>query len=172
MKPEKLTDIKKELLTLDLKELVEICLRTAKYKKENKELLNYLLFYADDALQYAELIKSSLEPEFKTLQKHNYYSVKTLRKILRAMNRHIKFTGSKQVEVEMALWFCRNFLQFADTTSSHKPLKALFFRQMERAFKSLPKLHEDLQFDYQQEFESLEADAAKNLKERRLFNFL
>ena len=38
MKPEKLSDLKKVLLVLNTTELTEICLRLAKYKKENKEL--------------------------------------------------------------------------------------------------------------------------------------
>ena len=50
MKPEKLTGIKKELSGLSVQQLTDICLRLAKYKKDNKELLNYLLFDADDPL--------------------------------------------------------------------------------------------------------------------------
>jgi DNA polymerase III gamma/tau subunit len=164
MKPEKLSDIKKELLAQDAKQLSEICLRMAKYKKENKELLNYLLFNADDPMEYAEELKRSLQLEFVALQKHYYYSLKTLRKILRVMNRHIKFTASKQVEVEMLLWFCKNFIAHADTRSSHKPLTALFIRQMEKISKTLVKLHEDLQFDYRIEFDALIEDADQKVR--------
>jgi hypothetical protein len=164
MKPEKLSDIKKELLAQDVKRLSEICLRIAKYKKENKELLDYLLFRSGDPMDYAESIKSSLEGEFKTLRTHYYYSLKTLRKILRLMNRYVKYTASKQVEIEMLLWYCRNFLMYADIRSSHKPLRALFMRQMEKINKLFPKLHEDLQFDYRAEFEALVTDAEKRMK--------
>lgn len=164
MKPEKLSDIKKELMTLDSKQLSEICLRMAKYKKENKEFLNYLLYNADDPMGYAESLKQNLQIDFITLQKHYYYSLKTLRKILRLMNRHIKFTGSKQVEVEMLLWFSKNFLIYADTRSSHKPLTALFIRQLEKISKLLAKLHEDLQFDYRREFEEIIDDADNKVR--------
>lgn len=155
MKPEKLTDIKKELLSRSVPELTEICLRIAKYKKENKELLNYLLYDSDDPLSFGEKIKALLEEEFKTMQKHYYYSTKSLRKILRLMNRYVKYTGSRQVEIELSLWFCNNFLHYADLRTSHKPLQGLLIRQLERISKTLPKLHEDLQFDYQSEFEDL-----------------
>ena len=164
MQPAKLSDIKKELLTLNVHQLSDICLRMAKYKKENKELLNYLLFRADDPMEYAELVKSYLETDFKTMQKHYYYSIKTLRKILRTINRHIKFTGSRQVETELLLWFCRNFLQYADTRSSHKPLNALFVRQLEKINKAILKLHEDLQFDYRKEFEEVINEADSKLR--------
>jgi hypothetical protein len=155
MKPEKLSDIKKELSGHTVQELTEICLRIAKYKKENKELLNYLLFDSTDPLAYAEQVKSFLEADFKSIQSHYYYSTKSLRKIIRVMNRYAKYTASKQVDIELALWFCRNYLLYVDLKSSHKPLQGLLIRQLEKISKLLPKLHEDLHFDYQNEFEEL-----------------
>lgn len=164
MKPEKLGDIKKELLSRSVQELTDICLRLAKYKKENKELLNYLLYDAAEPLEYSNQVKLFLEEEFKNLQKHYYYSTKSLRKIIRLINRHAKYTASKQVELELSLWFCDNFLLYADLRTSHKPLQGLLTRQFEKISKLIPKLHEDLQFDYKQEFETLLLDASKRVK--------
>ncbi len=164
MKPEKLGDIKKELLSRSVQELTDICLRLAKYKKENKELLNYLLYDAAEPLEYANQVKLFLEEEFKNLQKHYYYSTKSLRKIIRLINRHAKYTASKQVELELALWFCDNFLLYADLRTSHKPLQGLLTRQFEKISKLIPKLHEDLQFDYKKEFETLLLDASKRVR--------
>jgi len=164
MKPEKLSDLKKVLLVLNTTELTEICLRLAKYKKENKELLAYLLFDANEPMKYAEDVKLYLINEFNTMQKHYFYSTKSLRKIIRLINRYAKYTGSKQVETELSIWFCTNYLNYADLRTSHKPLQGLLTRQLEKITKLLPKLHEDLQFDYQQEFEALIISAAKQAK--------
>jgi hypothetical protein len=153
MKPEKLSDLKKELTGLSTHELIDICLRIAKYKKDNKELLSYLLFDADTPMKYAEQIKSFLLEDFKSMQKHYYYSTKSMRKIIRLINRYAKYTGSKEVEIELSLWFCTNFLKFADLQTSHKPMQGLLTRQFEKIIKLIPKLHEDLQFDYQKEFD-------------------
>jgi hypothetical protein len=162
MKPEKLTAIKKELNGLSVQQLTEMCLRLAKYKKDNKELLNYLLYHASDPLAYAGQVKTFLEEDFKTLPSHYYHASKTLRKILRLMNRHAKYTASKQVELELLIWFCNSFLQYGDTGTSHKALQALFIRQLDKIKALLPKLHEDLRFDYTQEFENLiEQSSAK-----------
>ncbi len=155
MKPEKLSDLKKELSGLSIHELTDICLRMAKYKKDNKELLSYLLFDADNPMKYAEQIKGFLLEDFKTMQKHYYYSTKSMRKIIRLINRYAKYTGSKEVEIELALWFCSNFLKFADLKTSHKPTQGLLTRQFEKIIKLIPKLHEDLQYDYQKEFDAL-----------------
>lgn len=164
MKPEKLSDLKKTLVKLSSIELTEICLRLAKYKKENKELLSYLLFDADDPLKYAEEVKNFLIIEFESMQKHYYYSTKSLRKIIRLMNRYAKYTGSKQVEIELSIWFCTNFLNYIDLRTSHKPLQAILQRQFDKIVKLLDKLHEDLQFDYQKEFEELLNNASIKAK--------
>jgi len=164
MKPEKLSDLKKVLLVLNTTELTEICLRLAKYKKENKELLAYLLFDANEPMKYAEDVKSFLITDFNAMQKHYFYSTKSLRKIIRLINRYAKYTGSKQVETELSIWFCTNYLIYTDLRTSHKPLQGLLTRQFEKITKLLPKLHEDLQFDYQKEFESLIISAAKQAK--------
>lgn len=164
MKPEKLSDLKKELAGLSVHELTDICLRLAKYKKENKELLTYLLFDSQDPKQYAEQVKLFLLEDFKSMQKHYYYSTKSMRKILRLINRYAKYTGSKEVETELALWFCSNFLKFADLKSSHKPLQGLLTRQFDKIIKLIPKLHEDLQFDYQKEFEIIVINASEQTR--------
>ena len=44
MKPSSISQIQKELTTFDQPQLIDVCMRLAKYKKENKELLSYLLF--------------------------------------------------------------------------------------------------------------------------------
>jgi hypothetical protein len=167
MRVEKLSDIKKELRSLNTEALTEICLRVAKYKKDNKELLSYLLYEADNPLNYAEEVKTDLLTNFKTLNRSAYTSTKEIRKIVRLLAKHAKYTGSKEVELELLLWFCTSFLEYADTRSSHKPLQAIFSRQMEKIRRILPKLHEDLQFDYSAAFIKLLEDADDKV---RFFN--
>lgn len=161
MKPEKLTELKKELLGLPVHEVTDICLRLAKYKKENKELLSYLLFDAQDPMHYGEQIKLLLMEDFKNLPKHYYYSTKSMRKIIRLINRYAKYTRSKVVETELSFWFCTNFLKYADLNTSHKPMQGLLTRQLEKIIKLIPKLQEDLRFDYNLEFENLMNEISK-----------
>src|SRR5260221_7828556 len=102
-----LQEIKKELRTLDADSLQELCMRLAKYKKENKELLNYLLFEAHNEQAYIENVKEELSELFKTVPSSNVYFVKkSLRKILRFANRQIKYSGIKQSELEVRIFFC------------------------------------------------------------------
>ena len=48
MKPAGVKAIKEDLQTRSREELTELCLSLSKFKKENKELLTYLLFEASD----------------------------------------------------------------------------------------------------------------------------
>ena len=64
MKAATVTLIKKELQHLSEAELIETCLALAKFKKENKELLSYLLFEADNEDQYICTIKEEMDEEF------------------------------------------------------------------------------------------------------------
>jgi hypothetical protein len=158
-----LQEIKKELQQLDDKQAAALCLRMARYKKENKELLAYLLFDADDELAFAENLKQDIGLMMSQVPSLSYQTAKVLRKILKHINKNIKFTGSKQVEVELIMSFCRNYLEYVDRRTSYKPLRLILTKQLEKMKKAIVKLHEDLQFDYNREFDELLDDAIKRL---------
>ena len=48
MKAASIADLKKELVRLEHGELLDVCLRLARFKKDNKELLTYFLFLSQD----------------------------------------------------------------------------------------------------------------------------
>ena len=107
MKIASLKEIKDELNALQHDQLVELCVRLVKYKKENKELVAYLLFEVDDEKKYVQDVKSEIDDLFKEVNKSNsYLAKKTIRKILRIANKQIKFSGLKQTEVEVLIHFC------------------------------------------------------------------
>lgn len=53
MKAATISQLKKELAKLDHEDLLDVCVRVAKFKVESKELLTYLLMRADDEVGYA-----------------------------------------------------------------------------------------------------------------------
>lgn len=163
MESPKLADLKKELNFHDVHELKELCLRLAKYKTENKELLHYLLFYAHRKEDYVSEIKDLLETHFNELYASVYYLTKQLRKVTRLMNKHIKYIGEKEQELEISLYFCELFIKKVNVNTTHKALIGLLYRQLKRIQKLIPKMDEDLQFDFQQEFD----EVLKTLKSKR-----
>ena len=102
MKIASVNEIKEELGHLNQKDLVKLCLQLAKFKKENKELLTYLLFEAHDLQAYILNVKNQMDEQFTEINASSMYlAKKTLRKILRIANKYIRHTGSKEAEVEM-----------------------------------------------------------------------
>jgi len=57
MKAATIHEIKQELATIKPAALADLCLRLAKFKKENKELLTYLLFEAHNEHLYQSQLK-------------------------------------------------------------------------------------------------------------------
>src|SRR6478609_2008280 len=147
-----LQEIKKELRTLDAELLQELCMRLAKYKKENKELLNYLLFEAGNEQAYIENVKEELNELFMTVPSSNvYYIKKSLRKILRYANRQIKYSGIKQTEVELRIFFCRKMKEAKIPRQSGTVLFNLYQQQLKKIESTFAKLPEDIQADYERE---------------------
>jgi len=155
-----LQDIKKELQHLSSLQIADLCLRLSRYKKENKELLAYLLFEADNEQAFIEKIKAEVGFMFSQLPSQSYAAAKYIRKILRLISKYNKFIGSKQAEIDLLLNFCYNYLQYTDRRSSYKPLRLILTRQIQKTQSLVSKLDEDLQLDFAQDYNALLAEAA------------
>ena len=156
MKTASLSELKNELTSLKSAELIALCMRLAKYKKENKELLAYLLFEANDEQGYIEGIKNEVDIGFEGMNKNNlYYVKKSLRKTLRIANKYIKYSGSKQTEVEILIYFCIKLKKSGISYKTSIVISNLYQRQIQRIKKALSTLHDDMQYDYQKDLESL-----------------
>jgi hypothetical protein len=158
-----LQQIKKELQHLPQEQLAELALRLVRYKKENKELLAYLLFEAHNEQDFIESIKAEAGFMFSQLPAQSYFTAKALRKILKMLTKYTKFIGTKPAEIELLLNFCQNYLQYVIRQTSYKPIRLIFTRQLEKVKGSIGKLHEDLQFDYSQDYNALLDNAANKL---------
>jgi len=131
-------------------------MRLAKYKKENKELLTYLLFEANDEEAYIEGVKREINLGFEGMNRSNlYFAKKSIRKTLRITNKYIKYSGSKQTEVELLIYFCRTLKDYNLPLKSSTVLSNLYQKQLQRIRKALSSLHEDMQYDYKDDLESL-----------------
>ena len=96
MKAASVVEIKKTLEQLDKEHIKQLCLRLARFKIENKELLTYLLFEADDENYYIKGIKEEIEIEFDEVNRKSYYFIKkSIRKILRNTKKNIRYSKKK-----------------------------------------------------------------------------
>ena len=144
-----LNEIRKDLEKRDVNELLDYCIRLAKFKKENKELFGFLLFEADDINNYIENVKSDTENSFFEINKRSiYYLKKGIRKILKNVNKHIRFSLSKQVEAELLIHFCNCMVIHSIPLKESVQLRNLYDVQIKKIEKALSSLHPDLQFDF------------------------
>jgi hypothetical protein len=152
MKTASIQELKQELAALNQSRLLELCLRLAKFKKENKELLTYLLFEAHDEEAYINSVKLLIDEGFEELPKSNLYlNKKTLRKILRITNRYIKYAASAQVEVSLLIYFCNKMKQSGIPFQKSNVLNNLYASQVKKIKSALSGMHEDLQYDFQKD---------------------
>lgn len=154
MKTSTISQLKKELHHCSNSELLELCLRLAKFKKENKELLSYLLFESHDENGYIENVKRDLDVQLEAINTKNYYWMrKSIRKILKNLKKHIRYSLKNETEVELLLYFCVQLKTMSPSIKNDKTLHNLFKRQVDFIKKSIETLHEDLQYDFQKELE-------------------
>ena len=156
MKSATVKELKDELATYSQKEILAICLRLSKFKKENKELLTYLLYESKNEMAYIENVKNEIEIQFEQINKTSYYFIKkSVRKILRTIKKHIRYSQKKETEVELLIFFCYKLNNFHPSINKNKVLQKLYLQQIESIRKTVSKLHEDLQYDYEKELDEL-----------------
>jgi hypothetical protein len=156
MKAVTLKELKEELVNYSPKELRELCLRLARFKKENKELLTYLLFESSDESSYVLNIKSEVDEQFELINKKSPYLIKkSFRKILRGIKKYGRYSQKKETEVELLIYFCTKLRNFTPSISRNTGLQNFYIRQIDTIRKKITLLHEDLQFDFGTELNTL-----------------
>jgi hypothetical protein len=139
MKAVTVKEISQELVNLSPKELRDLCLRLARFRKENKELLTYLLFESSDEVSYIESVKKEIDQQFEQVNKKSYYFIK---KGLR--------------RIDLLIYYCSKLKKFTPSIQRNAALRSLYLRQIVTIREKLGSLHEDLQYDYGLELEALD----------------
>ncbi len=151
-----ISQLQKELATYPPKEVLEICVKLAKFKKENKAYLEYILFGWADEQEYIKEGKIHLEEVFATVSRKSAYTTKKgLQKVVRHLTKLIKNSKSKQTEIELRIFFCNQIKKARINLDSSKIISNLYYREIDKIKAAYTKLHEDLQYDYHSDFEKL-----------------
>ena len=156
MKPVTIKKIKDELHHKSSQELIELCLMLSRFKKENKELLTYLLFDKDDEEMYIIKVNEYVTLLFEGINTKSFFFIrKSVRKILKITKKHIRYSKRKDTEVELLIHFCKELRELNPSISKSPRLQNIYNRQLLLIKKSIITLHEDLQYDYQLELDYL-----------------
>jgi len=156
MKAASVKELKDELSTRPAKELLQLCLRLSRFKKENKELLTYLLFESGNEAAYIQGIKEEMDEAFEQINTRSIYLIKkSVNKVLRNTRKYIRYSLNKETEVDLLIYFCRKLSDMTPHINRSTSLQNIYFRQIESIRKKIAKLHEDLQYDYNLELDTL-----------------
>jgi hypothetical protein len=156
MKAATIHELKQELDNTSPVKVQELCLRLARFKKENKELLTYLLFEAHDTAAYIESVKNEIDAQFEGVNKNTmYFAKKTLRKIVRIAAKYIRYSGMATVEIEVLIHFCKGMKALDIPIQQTPALLNIYQSQVKKINKAMATLHEDIQYDYRREIDSL-----------------
>ncbi len=157
MRTATIQEVKQALATLKPAQVAALCLRLARFKKENKELLTYLLFEADNEAGYIQSVKMEIAAQFDGINHSSVYFIKkSLRKILRLINRYCRFSDADTTEVELHLCFCSLWKQHAIPLGKSKVLDNIYEGELKKINTLVKTLHEDLQYDYLRELEIMQ----------------
>lgn len=152
MKAATISQLKKELVKLDQDELLDVCVRLAKFKVESKELLTYLLMRADDEIGYANDLCNEID---QLLDTPGRIHKKTLRKVVRWMDKSLRFSGNKETELQVRIHFCRRIKQKRISFGTCRVSANMYATQLKKIDKVIDKVHPDLQFDYTRQLSGL-----------------
>lgn len=149
-----ITEIKKELQTLTRDELITTCLDLGKFKKENKELLSYILFEKENEQYYIDQLKAEVEIEFSNINTNSYFYIKkSVRRILKYIKKHIRYSKKKDTEIQLLIHFCKQMSKLNPSIKNNQMLINIYKRQLVSTEKALLKIHEDLQYDFEEDIE-------------------
>lgn len=156
MKTATIQELKQELIAEKPAKVIELCLRLARFKKENKELLTYLLFEANDEQGFIKSVKEEIDDLFESINLSQlYFAKKSLRKIVRIINKYCRYSGEKETEIELRIYFCQQLKNSGIPTSQNPVINNLYLGQIKKINTVLNTIHEDLQYDYRRNIENL-----------------
>jgi len=156
MKAASIKELKQALVRLEQGEMLDACLRLARFKKENKELLTYLLFGSQNETAYIGSVCAEVDELFSSINKSSlYFAKKGVRKTIRWMEKHIRYSGIKETEIEIRLHFCKRLKKSGIRYTKSKVMTNMYLSQLKKIETAMAKLHQDIQHEYRVELEKL-----------------
>jgi hypothetical protein len=115
------------------------------------------LYESSDEESYIASIKEEVDNMFSEINYSNmYFAKKSFRKILRTINKYIRYTDVKNTEIELLMYYLHKLKNCKLSIRKSQQMVNLYERQLAKIQKTVSSLHEDLQYDYQQGLEELE----------------
>jgi len=156
MKAASIKQLKEALDTSSNTEVILLCLKLLKYKKENKELASYHLFYANTEHEYIADVKDMLSTMFLDVNTKNaYFAKKSIRKIVRTCAKYIKYSTEKTTAIDLLIFVCNQMKTLPEYLAKNNQIVNIYSVQVKKIKALVEALHEDLQYDFEQQIKAL-----------------
>ena len=130
--------------------------KNGKIQKRKQRTAHYLLFEASNEAHYIEGLKELIDERFSEINTSNYYYIKkSIRKILREIKKHLRYSKNKETAVELLIYFCQKLALMQPSMNRSIALQNIYQRQLVLIRKTIKTLDEDLQYDYGVELDNL-----------------
>ncbi len=149
-------NIKDAIERKSVKELQELILRLVRFKKENKELATYLLFYEGVEQEFVADAKSAINDIFADVNtKTVFYAKKGLRKMLRTGAKFSKYSADKTTALEVAIEQATLLTTLPNNLKTSTLIKNMYASNLKKILATIKLLHADIQYDYKKAIENL-----------------
>lgn len=154
MKSATVAELKKELNELAPSKVTELTLRLARFKKENKELLTFLLYESHDIPGFVARVKAEMDDEFLKMNRDTVYlAKKSLRKVLRMIGKFSRYIGTPESEAELLIHFIGNIHKANIPFRGGAVISNLYDNTVKKIEKLIRALDEDLRYDWERELQ-------------------
>ena len=127
-----------------------------KYRKENKELLTYLMFEEQSPEVFLDNYRAEMDLLFADMNTTNlYYIRKSTRRILRFASKYVKFVQAPQLATELLIYFCNGVIEHGIPLGKSTQLMNLYTGQLKKIEDLLSTLHPDLQYDLRRQIRKI-----------------
>lgn len=147
--------IKSELQRAGHPELLEMCLTLAKFRKENKEFIDFLLFGRQNISVYTEKLKAHIASGLDIAPRNDAQRLKSIRKLHRELKKRLKFINDNLTEIELLIWFCGKLTEISKSSHFNGAMGNLVKREYKSIIMKIEKLPDDLAFDMHHEAKQL-----------------
>jgi hypothetical protein len=155
MRPASIQEIRNQLHHETPEALIDLILRLARFKQENKALVTYRIFDSIDEDAFVVSVQQMISEVFVGVNPAPYLAKKTIRKAIRMGNQAIKYSGIPTTEISILLCLLQEMEQAQVDISSSPVLINLAKGLFKRAKKCHDGLHEDLQFEYRTKIQDI-----------------
>ena len=152
MKAVTISQLRKKVVKVGQADLLDVGVRIGKFKVGRKEQLTYWWMKADDEISYANDLCSEIDQHLDTPGRIHK---KTLRKVVRWMDKSLRFSGDKETELQVRIHFCRRIKDKRISFGNCRVSANMYATQLKKIDKVIDKVHPDLQFDFNQQMSGL-----------------